>query len=118
MDEYIHCGCFEYYASGEGIAKITRKILEETKDYLGELKNKSIAQITSHDVFTAYENNDSIAKKIIEASVEFWGMAVANLVSLFNPEKIILGGGVFGPATKLIPAIKTEAIKMGATNQY
>jgi glucokinase len=110
-DEYLHCGCFEYYASGEGIAKITRKILKETKDYSGELNNKSMAHITSHDVFSAYENNDPLAIKIIEIGIEFWGMAVANLVSLFNPEKIILGGGVFGPATKLIPAIKTEAAK-------
>jgi glucokinase len=38
-------------------------------------------------------------------------MAVANLVSLFNPEKIIIGGGVFGPAKSLIPAIKNEAAK-------
>lgn len=110
-DEYLDCGCFEHYASGEGIAKNARKILKETKDYSGELNNKSVAQITAHDVFSAYENNDPLAKKIIETNIEFWGMAVANLVSLFNPEKIILGGGVFGPATKLIPAIKLEAIK-------
>mgnify|MGYP001092081608 FL=1 len=38
-------------------------------------------------------------------------MAAANLVSLFNPEKIIFGGGVFGPALELIPAIKQEAEK-------
>ena len=38
-------------------------------------------------------------------------MAVANLVSLFNPGKIILGGGVFGPAVKLIPAIRKEAFR-------
>ena len=38
-------------------------------------------------------------------------MATANLISLFNPEKIIFGGGVFGPAIKFIPAIKVEADK-------
>ena len=38
-------------------------------------------------------------------------MAAANLVSLFNPEKIIFGGGVFGPAIPFIPAIKEEALK-------
>jgi len=38
-------------------------------------------------------------------------MAVANLVSLFNPEKIILGGGVFGPGIPLIPAIVKEAAR-------
>lgn len=110
-DEYFHCGCFEYHASGEGIAKIVRKSLKETKDYSGELCSIPIAKITSLDVFNAYENNDPLAKKIIETGIQFWGMAVANLVSLFNPEKIILGGGVFGPGTKLIPAIKTEAAK-------
>ena len=38
-------------------------------------------------------------------------MAVANLVSFFNPEKIIIGGGVFGPAIPLIPEIKKEAAR-------
>ncbi len=40
-------------------------------------------------------------------------MAVANLVSLFNPEKIIFGGGVFGPAIQFIPDIYREARKWG-----
>jgi glucokinase len=46
-------------------------------------------------------------------AVEYWGMAVANLVSLFNPEKIIFGGGVFGPALKFLDAIYDEAKKWG-----
>jgi glucokinase len=110
-DEYFQCGCFEHYASGEGITKVARKILKETKNYSGELNQKAMSQFTCYDVFAAYENNDPVAMRVIQIGIEFWGMAVANLVSLFNPEKIILGGGVFGPATKLIPAIKTEAAK-------
>ena len=110
-DEYITCGCFEHYASGEGIAKNTRKYLKELKDYSGELKKKSLLKVTSKDLFAAYENNDPLAIKVIEMCIEFWGMATANLVSLFNPEKIIFGGGVFGPAIPLIAAIKTEATK-------
>jgi glucokinase len=108
-DQYINCGCFEHYASGEGIAKIARKLLEEDKTYSGVLKNKPAVKITSHDVFSAYENGDTIAAKVIGQCIEFWGMAVANLVSLFNPEKIVLGGGVFGPAVSLIPLISEEA---------
>ena len=38
-------------------------------------------------------------------------MAVANLVSLFNPEKIVFGGGVFGPGTQLLGEIYAEAKK-------
>ena len=110
-DEYTNCGCFENYASGEGIAKLTRIFLKEQIDYSGELGGIIPEKITSHDVFNAYENNDPVALKVIEGCIEFWGMAVANLVSLFNPEKIIFGGGVFGPAIKFLPAIKMEATK-------
>lgn len=108
-DKYLHCGCFETYASGEGIAKMARKYLKEDNTYMGELKN--VIKITSHHVFSAYENKDLLALRIIEECIGFWGMAAANLVSLFNPGKIIFGGGVFGPAIKLIPDIKTEATK-------
>jgi glucokinase len=48
---------------------------------------------------------------VIAESIEFWGMATANLVSLFNPEKIIFGGGVFGPALRFLDAITAEARK-------
>ncbi len=48
---------------------------------------------------------------MLNQAVEFWGMAVGNLVSLFNPEKIIFGGGVFGPAALFLDDILTEAKK-------
>jgi len=108
-DEYLSCGCFEHYASGAGIAKTTRTYLNEDITYSGDLRKIPVEKITSHEVFSAFEQGDHLAAMVIRQCVEFWGMAVANLVSLFNPEKIILGGGVFGPAISLIPAIKEEA---------
>lgn len=109
--EYVQCGCFEHHTSGEGIAKQAQKLITEHKAYSGILKNKQLAEITSHDVFHAYDNDDEIAASVVQNCVEYWGMATANLVSLFNPEKIIFGGGVFGPAVSLIPQIKEEATK-------
>ena len=110
-DDYIACGCFEHHASGEGLAKIARKLLKEDPAYFGSLRNKPPEEISSHDIFEAYESNDPLASAVIRNSIEFWGMAVANLISLFNPEVIIMGGGVFGPALSLIPDIADEAYK-------
>jgi glucokinase len=110
-DKYISCGCFEHYTSGEGISKVAREYLLEQKDYSGELKHINPEKITSHDVFSAYFKGDILAENVIKQCIEFWGMAVANLISLFNPEKIIFGGGVFGPAIPLIPDIEKEARK-------
>src|SRR5690606_35873270 len=108
--KYISYGCFEYYASGDGIARLTRELLNIRQEYKGTLREAS-AELTAHHVFAAYEKNDPVAVTVIRECIEYWGMAVANLISIFNPEKIILGGGVFGPATKFIPRIGEEALK-------
>lgn len=105
--EYAECGCFESHASGHGIAKVAAAVLARRKSYCGPLRSKR--EITAHHVFAAFEKADPIAKEVLTEVIEFWAMAAANLVSLFNPEKIIFGGGVFGPATQFIETIATEA---------
>lgn len=111
MKKYKSCGCFEYHASGEGIAKVAKEYLSEEKNYSGKLKLIPIEKITANDVFGNYRTNDPIAVRVINEAIEYWGMTVANLVSLFNSEKIIFGGGVFGPAVQFIDNIMKEAKK-------
>jgi glucokinase len=110
-EKYISCGCFEYYASGEGITRVAREVLSKADNYNGILCQKKKEELTAQNVFAAYKKDDVIAKEVFSVCIRFWGMAVANLVSLFNPEKIILGGGVFGPAVQFIPDIIDEATK-------
>jgi glucokinase len=105
--KYIDCGCFETYASGDGIAKSAKELNGRRRNYRGPLRNK--LPLTAHDVFAAYEDRDEIAKEVFSQAIEFWGMACANLISLFNPEMIVFGGGVFGPAIQFIDAIAEEA---------
>lgn len=110
-DAYIPCGCFEYYASGEGIARTARIFLDEQKEYRGELTRHAAQELTSYHIFEAYNHKDEIAVKTVSSCIAYWGMAAANLVSLFNPQKIIFGGGIFGPAVPFIPQIKEEAAR-------
>lgn len=107
--KYSECGCFESSASGAGIARLAKELLLNAKDYQGLLKNKPTNDITAYAIFQAYDQQDIIAKEVIAQCIERWGMAIANLVSLFNPEKIILGGGGFGPAARFIPLIRAQA---------
>lgn len=112
-EDFEQCGCFETYASGIGIAKQAKKILRaKTPLYRdSSLRNKDIDSITSHDVFFAYMYNDPLAVHVLNKAIEMWGMAAANLVSLFNPEKVIWGGGIFGPAQQFIDKIYDEACR-------
>ena len=95
--EWDTCGCFESHASGTGIA------MQAGKVYPGK--------VNSRDVFEAYDKGDPRAIAIIDEAIEMWGMAAANFVSLFNPQMVIFGGGLFGPASKFIDRIYNEARK-------
>ena len=105
--EYTERGCFESFASGHGITERARALLQEGTPSV--LKSR-VVQLTAEDVFEALDDRDPVAVKVINEAIQCWGMAAANLVSLFNPEKIIFGGGVFGPAIKLIGQIYNEAM--------
>ncbi len=98
-DEYRHWGCFESHASGEGLVRAW-----SGKGHDGE-------KSSTRELFEAYERGDHPASGVLQDAIKFWGMATANLVSVFNPEKIIFGGGVFGPATRFLNAIADEAAR-------
>ncbi len=93
---YKDHGCFEDAASGPGLVRIARDFMDTSYTNAG-------------DVFAAYDRDDEIGVKVIDNAIELWGMAAANLVSLFNPEVIVFGGGVFGPAVKFLDRIHAEA---------
>jgi glucokinase len=105
---YIQHGCFEDHGSGPGLVRVARDFMDGQPGYDGALRRAGNA-LTAADVFAAYEQADLVAERVIENAIELWGMAAANLVSLFNPELIVFGGGVFGPALKFLDRIRTEA---------
>ncbi len=107
---YEYFGCHEYHASGAGLARVAKVLLDQEAEYAGPMRNLP-HELTAKDVFDHFDLNDPIAVKVIEQAIVYWGMAVANLVSIFNPEKIIFGGGVFGPALRFLDEIRDEAKK-------
>jgi glucokinase len=108
-EKYRSCGAFEYYASGDGIARYAHELMAERPGYQGALRAVPAGTLRAPDVFRLYDTGDEVAMAVLHRAVELWGMAAANLVSLFNPERIIFGGGVFGPAARFLPDIAREA---------
>ncbi|GET35167.1 glucokinase [Prolixibacter bellariivorans] len=109
-DKYIPCGCFEYYASGDGLTRYANELLSLQPDYSGMFRTR---EVNAYNLFCAYDDSDEIAVQVIDNAIEYWGMAVANLVSILNPEVVIFGGGVFGEAVRFLDKIYQEAVKWG-----
>ncbi len=109
--EYAAMGCFEYHAAGPGIVRVASDLLESFPDDAGVLREKGREGITTAEVFAAHAAGDPLAEQVIRNAVELWGIAVANLVSLFDPEIVVFGGGVFGPAARFLDRIQEEALR-------
>ena len=104
---FVQHGCFEDQASGPGLVRVALDLMATDNGYDGPLLTRSA--IDASHIFSAYADGDRIAMKTLDNAIELWGMAAANLVSLFNPEMIVFGGGIFGPALQFLDRIKTEA---------
>jgi len=103
LDGYKQFGCFEFNASGDGLCRLAKHLYTSDDKY--STSHLSSSHFTSTDIFESYAKNDVLAVEVINLAITYWGKGVANLVSIFNPEKIIFGGGLFGPALKFLPDI-------------
>lgn len=108
---YVECGCFEHHASGPGLLEVAREMLATDASYAGELRQLDAASLDTARLFDAADRGDTLATRVIENAISMWAMAAANLVSLFNPEVIVFGGGVFGPAARYVDDIRAEALR-------
>lgn len=83
-------GCAEVLASGTAIARQAREAIEG-----GESTSlKQYEVVTSYEVFKEAEKGDSLSKEILSKSLNYLGICIANLITTFDPEMVIIGGGV------------------------
>ncbi len=88
-------GCLETQAAGPAIAQQGRAAVESgTVTLIGDLVQGRADCITAATVFCAAERGDPVAQSIVNRAGELIGFGLATLVSLCEPEKIIVGGGM------------------------
>ncbi|WP_315118856.1 ROK family protein [uncultured Clostridium sp.] len=83
-------GCAEAVSSGTAIARQGKEAVEKgEKTSLSNYKN-----ITAFEVFKEAENGDLVSNNIIKKSLNYLGICISNIITSFDPEMIIIGGGV------------------------
>ena len=88
-------GCFEMLASGTAMAKeAVQRIKQGEKSVLTKITGSKIENITAEKVSTAAQDGDSLASEVILKTATYLGIGLTNLVNIFNPEMIIIGGGM------------------------
>jgi glucokinase len=102
-------GCFEALASRTAIFRdIQQRVKEGQKTVLTEWLGGDLSEVRSGDLRKAIRKGDKLVEKVVEDAAEFTGIAVSNLINLFNPQVVVLGGGVIDALEDEMMAIIVE----------
>lgn len=106
-------GCFEALASRRAIFRtIQAAVKKGQKTLLTDLLGEDLSDLRSGDLRKAIRRGDKFVEEVIEQAAEYTGIAVGNLMNLFNPEVIVLGGGIFEQLEhEMLPVVEKVARK-------
>lgn len=107
--EYAEMGCFEAEASGNSVGRKAVELIKAGGSSIMEEKVKgNIENITAKTVVEAALKEDPLAKEVVDSTIEYLAMGIANIVSILNPEIIVLGGGLFQAGRMLLEPVRKE----------
>ena len=104
-------GCFEMYASGTAIARRTREAIQAGAPSQILSLAGSLEKITTHHILAALQKEDELAKKIWNETTEYLGRGLAVVINTFNPELIVVGGGVTAAGELLFNPVREKALR-------
>jgi glucokinase len=88
-------GCLEVLASGKAVAREAQRLIAQgVKTRIVDLAEGEPSNITANTVAAAARQGDALALKIVSKAATYLGIGIANLINIFNPEMIIIGGGM------------------------
>jgi glucokinase len=83
-------GCIEALASGTAIARQAREAIAAGL----ETSLSGLDVVTSYEVYKEAQGGDKVSKDILDKSFNYLGIAVASIITSFDPEMFVIGGGV------------------------
>ena len=100
-------GCLEALASGKAIAITAQsRLARGQQSKLLELSEGNINKVTAKMVVDAAKAGDELSLNVFNKAIEYIGIGIADLVNLFNPELIVIGGGVAMAGDMFFDSIK------------
>lgn len=100
-------GCLEAHASGPAIAAAGMKAVRQGRTTrIRDLVDGDLNAITPEIIVQAAEAGDTVAREILEEAGFYLGIGIANLITLFSPDVVVIGGGVAQAGDWLLQPIR------------
>ncbi len=108
-------GCWEAMASGRALAERTVSRIEEGEtSIVGELAGGDMEKVDAQLVSIAARQGDALAREMIETTAFYVGVGLGNLINIFNPAMVVIGGGL----TKIGEPLLEPAVRIARERAY
>ena len=102
-----HRGCWEKYASATAIIRMGRALMEEKPDCaLARQMGGDAANLNAKAVLDLAKAGDADCAGIFETYVKYLCVGLANLINIYDPDMLVLGGGVAHAGDFLLDAVR------------
>lgn len=113
-------GCFEAYSSATGLVNMTKeKMTEDKNSLMWKLVNNNLEKVNGRTAFDAAKKGDESGLAVVNMYIKYLACGLTNLVNIFQPEVLCIGGGVCGEGDYLLkPLVEiVRKSEYGAENQ-
>lgn len=102
-------GCLEAYASGPAIAaRAVEGISAGVETSLPQYVGGDLSRVTAQVVYEAAHDGDAYALEMVRETAKLLGAGVANILNIFNPDVVVICGGVTLAGDKLFGPLASE----------
>ncbi len=100
-------GCYERYASATALIERTREAMEAAPDSALNRLSGGPDGVTGRTAFDAAALGDAAARDVVRGYLADVACGLVNLVQIFQPERIVLGGGISGQGEALLGPVRS-----------
>ncbi len=105
-------GCLEAYASATSLIRQTKEEMEKSPESL--MNEIGMVKVTGRTAFDAARQGDAAGKRVVDNYIRYVAEGITNIVNIFQPEELVIGGGVCNEGDYLLLPIIDYVKK----NQY
>ena len=104
-------GCWEKYSSATGLIRMTKEEMEKSPDSAMWEACGALENVTGRTAYDAAKKDDEAALRVVAKYQDYLAVGLANIVNIFQPEILIIGGGVCGEGDYLLNPVNAQVME-------
>ena len=109
-------GCWETYSSATGLTNMTKEHLIKAREQgrhtmIEEMIDGNLNNVNARVAFSAMKQGDEVGKEIVDEYISYLAAGVANIINIFQPNVLSIGGGVCNERDYLLKPLVEKVFK-------